>query len=170
MDTDILFKEKQKFRQWWMWLILLSVNIFFLYGIYRQVVMGKTFGDNPMSNAALIIVTVLTFGITLLFQAFRLETIIKKDGIYVRFFPFHLRYNHYAWHDLTRCFVRKYSPLREYGGWGIRIGLGGKGKAYNVSGNQGLQLEFTTGKRLLIGTNKPEEVTKTLEQINELKT
>jgi TATA-box binding protein (TBP) (component of TFIID and TFIIIB) len=43
------------------------------------------------------------------------------------------------------------------------------GKAYNVSGNQGVQLFFTNGKKLLIGTQKPEEITAILKQINQLK-
>lgn len=41
---------------------------------------------------------------------------------------------------------------RDYGGWGIRYGR--KGKAFNVFGSRGLQLEFTNGKRLLIGSQK----------------
>ncbi len=46
--------------------------------------------------------------------------------------------------------------MKEYGGWGIRYGM--KGMAYNVSGNRGVQLEFETGKRLLIGSQRPEEL------------
>ncbi|MBX2959059.1 MAG: hypothetical protein KF732_03800 [Flavobacteriales bacterium] len=65
-------------------------------------------------------------------------------------------------------YVRQYSPLTEYGGWGIRLGLFGKGTAYNVSGNKGLQLEFTNNKKLLIGTNKPNELTETLTKIGKL--
>lgn len=52
--------------------------------------------------------------------------------------------------------VRTYSPLKEYGGWGIRYGS--NGKAYNVSGNQGVQLEFRDGKRLLVGSQLPLEL------------
>jgi hypothetical protein len=49
-----------------------------------------------------------------------------------------------------------YSPLRDYGGWGIRRGA--KGKAYNVSGNHGVRLELSDGKRILIGSQRPEEL------------
>ena len=71
--------------------------------------------------------------------------------------------------ELTKSFVRQYSPLTEYGGWGLRLGLFGKGTAYNVSGNKGLQLEFTDKKKLLIGTNKPDELSETLNKIGQLK-
>jgi hypothetical protein len=100
---------------------------------------------------------------------FRLDKVIKKDGIYVRFFPFHLRFKHYSWDKLTKSFVRQYSPIAEYGGWGLRFGLFGKGTAYNISGNKGLQLQFIDNKKLLIGTNKPDELTETLKIIGQLK-
>ena len=63
--------------------------------------------------------------------------------------------------------VRQYKPLSEYGGWGLRYGS--SGKAYNVSGNIGIQLHFKDGSTLLIGTNKKEEVEVVLKQITLLK-
>jgi len=38
------------------------------------------------------------------------------------------------------------------------------GKAYNVSGNRGVQLEFTDGKCLLIGSQKPEQLDSAITQ------
>jgi len=52
--------------------------------------------------------------------------------------------------------VLTYSPISDYGGWGIRYGS--IGKAYNVSGNRGVQLELLNGERILIGSQKPEEL------------
>jgi hypothetical protein len=46
--------------------------------------------------------------------------------------------------------------LWEYGGWGIRYSW--NGIAYNTKGNMGLQIVMNTGKRILIGTQKPEEL------------
>ncbi|MBX2930283.1 MAG: hypothetical protein KF852_20800 [Saprospiraceae bacterium] len=169
MKEEILFTERQRFKQWWLWLILLGVNGLFLFGVFKQFIGGQQFGDKPMGNAGLLIGTGLSIVFTLFFVSFRLDTTIKKDGIYVRFFPFHLKFKHYAWDSLTTSFVRQYSPLTEYGGWGLRLGLFGKGTAYNVSGDKGLQLEFTDSKKLLIGTNKPDELTDTLNKIGQLK-
>jgi hypothetical protein len=52
--------------------------------------------------------------------------------------------------------VRTYRPIRDYGGWGIRYGR--NGKAYNVSGNRGVMLEFSHGQKLLIGSQKPGDL------------
>jgi len=169
MANEILFTERQKFKQWWLWLILLGINGLFLFGVFKQVIGGQQFGGKPMSNLGLLFATGLTILLTILFVSFRLDTTIRKDGIYVRFFPFHLKFKHYTWDSLTKSFVRQYSPLTEYGGWGLRIGLFGKGTAFNVSGDKGLQLEFINKKKLLIGTNKPDELTETLNKIGQLK-
>jgi hypothetical protein len=169
MENEILFKESQRFKQWWIWLILIGVNGLFVVGIIMQVFLEQQFGNNPMSNTALIILTGVFLLFTILMLRFKLETIIKQDGIYVRFFPFHIQFKHYKWDDLTKVYVRHYSPLKEYGGWGIRIGLSGKGTAFNISGNKGLQLEMVNNKKLLIGTNKPEQLTETLTKMGQIK-
>ena len=78
----------------------------------------------------------------------------------MRFFPFHFREKHFAWEDISKAYVRRYSPLWEYGGWGIKYGF--QGKAYNVSGNEGIQLELKSGKRVLIGTTLPKKASETL--------
>jgi hypothetical protein len=169
LEKEILYSERQRFKQLWLWLILFGINGLFLFAVFKQVVGGQQFGDKPMSNVGLLIATGLTVVLTILFLNFRLDTAIKKDGIYVRFFPFHLQFKHYTWDKLTKSFVRQYSPISDYGGWGLRLGLFGKGVAYNVSGDKGLQLEFTNNKKILIGTKKPDELTETLIKIGQLK-
>jgi hypothetical protein len=57
--------------------------------------------------------------------------------------------------------VRKYKPLLEYGGYGIR-GFGNN-RALNIAGKTGLQLIFKDGRKLLIGTQKGLEM---IEMLN----
>ena len=49
-----------------------------------------------------------------------------------------------------------YSALIEYGGWGIR-GMG-KNVALNARGNRGVRLHLQNGNRVLIGSQRPEEL------------
>ncbi|PXV68788.1 hypothetical protein CLV62_10151 [Dysgonomonas alginatilytica] len=170
MNTKILFSETQKFRQWWLWILLLAVffkcNSLFLYGIFKQIVKGEQFGNNPMSDTGLLSVSIVTFIITsliiCLFAYLRLDTKITEDGIYVKFFPFNLTYKKHEWEQISKSFVRQYNPISEYGGWGLRLG------ALNVSGNKGLQLVFKNGKKLLIGTNKVAELNELLTKIGKV--
>jgi hypothetical protein len=59
--------------------------------------------------------------------------------------------------------VVKYSPLRDYGGWGIRIGV--KGNAFNVKGNLGVLLEMKKGRSTLFSTQEPKEVYEALKAL-----
>ncbi|MHC4643443.1 MAG: hypothetical protein ACYS32_17515, partial [Planctomycetota bacterium] len=67
--------------------------------------------------------------------------------------------------DLAEHYPRTYKPILEYGGWGIRCSFTGKGKAYNVSGNKGVQLVFTNGKKLLIGSQQPDDLAAAIEEM-----
>jgi hypothetical protein len=169
MEQNYIFKEQQRFKQWWLWLILAGINLLFIYGFFKQVIEGQPFGDKPMSDTGMTVATFLTILLSSFFFSLRLETVIKADGIYVRFFPFHVKLKHYPWSMITRSYVRRYAPLTEYGGWGLRYGMFGKGTAFNVSGDQGLQLEFIDKKKLLIGTNKPDALSSALSQIGQMK-
>lgn len=141
---------------------MIGSDVFSLYGVFVQVVNGQKFGDKPLSNTGLLISAGITLLLTILFLIIRLDTQIKKDGVYVKFFPLHFRFRYYSWAELSKCYVRKYSPMAEYGGWGLRFGFGGK--AYNISGNQGLQLQFKNKKTLLIGTQKPAELQQVIDK------
>jgi len=143
------YKETQRFTQWWLWLILI-----FSWGsmIYAFI------SEKPTLNVANIISGVIMCALPILFWQMRLITRITDEGIYVRFIPFHFKEQFYPWDSIESAQVRTYSPLKEYGGWGIKYGFNGQGKVYNVSGNEGLQLVFKSGEKLLIGTQKPGEI------------
>jgi hypothetical protein len=162
----MLFNESQKFNQWWLWLILLSyvvmlLIVFFVIWQIKQNVVAQT-----IRITVLVIIGLLIIVPAGIFFSFRLDTQIKHDGVYVRFLPFYSTFKVYEWRGISKCYVRQYNPIEEYGGWGFRIGS--SGKAFNVSGDKGLQLEFRDQTRMLIGTNKPIELTETLKKIGRL--
>ncbi len=163
MKNNILFSEKQHFKQWWIFLLLFLIAGIFIFGFIKQNILGGQFGNNPMSNTGLIISNIIVILFIILFLCLRLDTQIKEDGIYVRFFPFAFKFKHYSWENIEALYMKEYSVLKEYGGWGIRFGI--SGKALNVSGKNGLQLKLKNTGALLIGTNQPEEMTKVLKQL-----
>ena len=115
---------------------------------------------------------IISFGLGMLLALFfwqmKLVTRIAEEGIYVRFTPFHFKEKFYPLDSLSACYIRTYSPLMEYGGWGIKYGFGGKGLVYNVSGDIGLQLKFKKGDPVLIGTQKGEEIKAKLVEMGRL--
>lgn len=153
--ADIVFYEQQRIRSVWVWLVVLGINLLFICALVAKVFFKISIGSRPVETTELIIVTALSTLLTFLCCSLRLQTIIKADGIYVRLFPIHLKYRRLPWSSIHKCFVRSYKPLAEYGGWGIRYGF--TGKAYNISGNKGVQIIFNDNRKLLIGTQKPQE-------------
>ncbi len=143
------FKETQRFTQWWLWIVLIGSWIALMYSIATV--------SAPTTISFFIS---MGFGMLLpvLFWQMRLTTRISTEGIYVRFIPFHFKEKFFPWDSIESAQVRTYSPLMEYGGWGIKYGFNGQGKVFNVAGDQGLQLVFKSGEKLLIGTQKPTEI------------
>ncbi len=164
MENPILFSETQRFKQWWLWILLIGINVLLLYAVFAQVVTGNAIGNRPAGNNQLLFGAGLSLLITFFVLSFRLDTQIKNEGIYVRLFPLQATYRFFPWNSLLKCYVRKYHPVAEYGGWGLRLGLFGKGTAYTISGDEGLQLEFANGKKLLIGTQKPGALSQVIDK------
>lgn len=152
------FYEIQKFNKWYIRLILLIPILIFIGGI----ITGKLEGEEKIPMIVSVVVVVFIF---VLFIFTKLETRIDEAGITIRFFPFQRIYYYVKWDEVSEVSVRTYKPIREYGGWGIRYSLK-NGKAYNVSGNKGLQLTLVSGKKFLIGTQKPEQLEAFLHELN----
>ena len=163
--APVLFREVQQFRQWWLQAIVLGASGLVIavsaWEIVRQLVSGRPLREGLIPDAALAIlglVCIAIFGILLplFFFSMRMITEIRPDGLYVRFFPFHRTFRHTPWENVAAFEAVAYRPIRDYGGWGIRYGA--KGRAYNVSGNRGLRLSMTDGRRLMIGSARTEEL------------
>ncbi|MFD1337449.1 DUF6141 family protein [Oceanobacillus iheyensis] len=161
------FHEIQHFRQIWVWIsILLSASLMW-YDFIQQIIFGKTVGSNTAPDAVVIAFWVL-FGI--IFPVFillflKLETEVRNDGIYIRFFPFHLQYRTFLFKDIQHYESITYSPIKRFGGWGIRFNTAGE-TAYNVKGKKGIELKLKYGT-VVIGTQKTEEFKRVLDSVIE---
>ena len=158
MKQKPLFIEKQRFTQWWLWAIIVIGLLISSYSIYMQYVEGA------ISKNVFFLYNFFEAAVLLLFVSLRLETTITKDEVQVLYFPFHWKKRTYPFSSIKKMEVITYLPIADYGGWGVRISF--NGKAFNVRGDKGLKLYFDDRKPLLIGTQKPEELQKCLEQLN----
>lgn len=155
------FSEKQKFTQWWLWTLIIAslvvpLVLTFIKAGNAQVSLSVT--DLLIGCSAPVLVIVL-------FLVIQLHTRIDNTGIYYKFTPAHFKTKKIEWNEIERAYIRTYSPIKEYGGWGIRKGLGKTGSAYNISGNIGLQVELKDGHKILFGTRKPEELASLLQSL-----
>lgn len=153
-----VFKEEQAFRQSW---------LIFLLGFCLLITAIPIFNlDGSMNwSAENFLGFILMLLIIILFWTLKLETKIDAHGIITVFKPFSNFKRSYKWNEIRDCYVRKYAPISEYGGWGIR-GFG-KATAYNVSGNMGIQIVSRKGEKFLIGTNKASEAQQVIKHFKE---
>jgi hypothetical protein len=169
----ILFKEEQRFTQWWLWGLLIfafAVGVVPIwYGLYKQVSTGTPWGDNPTSDAGLVIIAIFTTllmgGILILLRLTTLYIEIRIDGIYFRFPPFVQKWRSISKEEIEKYTVGKYNPIREYGGYGMRRSFGKYGRAYNVSGNTGVRLFLKNGKIILLGTQRAQAMAYAMQKL-----
>lgn len=64
--------------------------------------------------------------------------------------------------DIGSAEAVTYSPLAEYGGWGIRGW--GRNVALNARGRRGVRLALRGGRTLLVGSQRPEALAAALNQ------
>jgi len=156
---NYLFTEKQWFNQTWLWAILIIVNLIPVYGIYKQMVLGEPFGNNPMSNSGLFLLLFPLLGSLVFFRLLQLSTTITKEQINIRFFPFTNKT--IKWNEVKSAEVINYGFV---GGWGIRMGTK-YGTVYNIRRDKGLFLQLKNGKKLCVGTQREEELRDVLNNI-----
>jgi hypothetical protein len=159
-QNNIIFHEVQLIAPWIrnITVILMASIVIFLIAIVRHE-RGSATSPCVILGIGVPVVSSLLVWIT------KLETVVRSDGLYVRFFPIHFRSKKLTADDIKEYYTRKYRPILEYGGWGIRYSFTGKGKAYNVSGNKGVQLILTNGKKLLIGSQKPDDLVAAIDKM-----
>lgn len=148
-QEDLLFKEDQRFTQWWLWILLMGIMAIPLYGIVQQLILKEPFGDNPMPNTGLIIFALGTVAFLYFFRAIQLRTRITKKDILVSFPPF-FRKKTFSFADIESAEVITY----KFVGYGLRISLK-YGTVYNIKGNKGLLITLKNKKRFMIGTQQP---------------
>ena len=166
----VLFKETQRFNLFWPAIVLIPLLILFSYRVFIGVSTGFNVSLSHWAEIGFLVLIVLI--LITVFSA-QMETTITEKTVSVKFFPFLVTSKNIHWEEVESAFVREYNPVSEYGGWGIPFlkvstvrGLGSN-RALNVRGNQGLQLLLKDGSRLLIGTQRPEELQKLYEANNQ---
>jgi len=140
-----IFEEKQRFNQ---------PFIYLLFGITACVIGYKSYQETAsiqIGTGEIIFLCVAAFIFII-----NLKTRIDEEGIHIKMFPIHFSYKKYKWKEVGAIKVVTYSPLMDYGGWGIRISFK-KGTAYNTRGDKGIKIQMKNGDLRMIGTQKKDE-------------
>ncbi|GAB4074162.1 DUF6141 family protein [Barrientosiimonas marina] len=164
-NNEMVYREVQRPRQIWYWGLILAVAVLMWYWFIQQIVFGVPIGNNPAPDVVTIILWVL-FGIAfpvIMLGVLKLVVEVHHDGVYIRFVPFHIHYRKYLFKDIRDYQRMTYSPLKRFGGWGLRFNFENE-KAYNLIGKEGIELSFNYSK-LVIGTQKPDELKRAIDSV-----
>jgi hypothetical protein len=143
------FHEDQRFRRQIVGLLLAAL-IFVVAVAVGAIVLAR-----PDDAWLLAIAPVVVLIVAALISLSHLDVEVTDDGVRIAF--------RYLWptrrirfEEIVGLQVRRYRPLLEYGGWGVR--LGPAGWAYSAGGDEGVQLRLRKGIPVLIGSRNPREL------------
>ena len=161
--TTCHFREVQRFNRVGLWIMIIFISGFVLFGTVQEIMYGIETGTDPDTHIGIIILgLVIGLGIPSVFFMIKLITEVRNDGIYLLFFPFQFKFQHLSFDDIVSYKVREFNPQKEFGGWGIKYGE--SGKAYTMNGNYGVQLDFQDRSELMIGSRKSQELVVAIEK------
>ena len=140
------FREVQYFS-WWVYVLLLGVGLV-LARAYRVSRSGL-----PLAFIALIMILTALF--------LRLETLVSEKELVVRFGWLPVVKKRMLLTEITRVEASSYQPLRDFGGWGWRLGQGGV-QALTTKGTAGVFLWLCDGKQYLVGSSRSGELAQAL--------
>jgi hypothetical protein len=150
-----LFQEAQRFRMWMFWVPIVIVTSVVWWQFIEQIIRNNPQGSQPIPDwAAWVLAIVFGLGFPAFALIVRLMTEVHPSELTIRVFPFPATRIPLA--EVREAEVREYSAQREFGGWGVRTGQ--SGKAYSAYGTTGMQLWLKDDKRILIGSQKADEL------------
>jgi hypothetical protein len=158
-----IFREEQRLADTgWIYPVYLSALAAW-GGLLARVVMGEEEGDGR--PWWLFLLQAVVFGVLfpVVSRDLRLVVEVDQEGVLFRYHPFHRRTHRIRSSDILSARVVTYRPLQDFGGWGIRFGLGRR-KAYTVSGRKGVELELSNGWRILLGSCAPDSLLAAVEE------
>lgn len=113
MEQPTQFHEKSGFPAWIFSTIASIPVALFLYDRFAH-----PLDSEPFDWIGLVILAL----VGLLIFSIKLTVTINNDGITYKYPPFHNKPKTIAWTEIEHATLLKISPLKEFGGWGLRYG------------------------------------------------
>ncbi len=153
------FREVQYIRWvWWVMLLVGGVTALMWWGFWQQIILGQPWGSNPAPDWMMWLLWLFVgIGFPVFFWIMKLIVEVRQDGVSIRYYP--LTHRLIPYDQIAQVTAREYSPIKEYGGWGI-WGIPSKSQkmAYNISGKEGVELTLADGRTVMLGSQKAQEL------------
>jgi len=167
MSTPFLYREVQKSKPWWMYLIIVPLIVFSVWSFVQQIIFGIPFGSSPVPDWGAWLILII-FGIGLPWLFWSGKQIIAFDGknISASYVPFWK--TTFELDQVEQYYPRDFNPMRDFWGWGIRYGLK-KGSKWVMAyvyfdETRGVQFELRNGRRILLGSKQTDKFLEVLHK------
>ncbi|GAA0358723.1 DUF6141 family protein [Bacillus horti] len=153
-SKKIIYKEKQYLPKWIYFIILPFA--FLVWGIALvQFITGEPVGNRPMSDTGLIIFTAI-FGVLLplAFMTMKAQVTIYSHSMTIGLTPIFRKKIDFQ--DIQSVAHTKISPIKEFGGWGIR--WNGAKWGLIVEGKEGIEILLRSGSIFVVTSKSPEKI------------
>jgi hypothetical protein len=158
----LLFEEEQRFRQPWLILVVVFICAIVFTSVALSVHSITAVSASTIGFAAMLSGIVASALVVIVLLVARLRVRVDHQALDISFRPFvHRRIKV---RDIVQFEPRTYRPLVDASGWGVHYSFTGKGWAYNVTGDRGVQIRLKDGKWLLIGSQKPDELARAIAE------
>ena len=157
-----LYREEQWFG-WWLYAILGLIS-----ALAWLVLVDRTLGWNDPNmrfhgcGFKSLVAAGLVIPPAIIVCALRMVTLVTPSDIRISF-GFLVTLRRVVLVDQVQAVeVVQYHPIRNFGGWGFRIGRDGE-RVYNARGDRGVRLLLRDGTRLLVGSQNPDQLALAIE-------
>jgi hypothetical protein len=151
-----IFKEKQVYPFW----VVISIAI--ILGM-SPFILVDIMEESLNFNKAMFISSAVALFAAFFFLLIRLKIRMDQYEIRIIFIPFIWRERIIKWSEVKKVEVRKSKSIREFGGWGYRIGKGKR--AYTIYGHWGVDITLINDMHRFIGTQKNCELDAFLKNV-----
>jgi hypothetical protein len=165
--SKILFSEEQKQKTPWIWMVIFPIICLYMYIMFSKKADSNFIGSEDFDGYIILcsVFFVMMVGLTTLFYKMKLTTIIKPDGIHIKFPPMQKKERFISRKEITRYEIIEFNRISRMRGHRIKGRLRKTGKVYTISGKYGLIIHLTNQKKILIDTNRKEAVKSAMHKL-----
>ncbi len=165
---EIKYEEIQNIKAVWIWIIVIITAVGVWTVFMAQIILKFDMGGKPIPTVPLFFAWIVSgMFVPYALGSFKLIIQVRRKGIYVSFPPLRSSFVIISYQNIEKCYTREYDAKKEYGGTGIMKGE--SGLSYSMSGKMGVQIELKDGRKILLGSQKPDELGKAIEEMVKLK-
>ena len=159
----MIMEEQQRFESPWIWVPVIGFAVIFCFFIVRSAI-GNFSGltPNPLFGSILVGSLCIPLLIIILLWKSSFTVGVYSNEIRFRLKPFHFSDQLIPISKIKEVEVISFRPLRDFGGYGIRYGQGGK--AYIVSGGKGVRIKCNDGTTFVLGSQNPQKLAESINQ------